>query len=76
MMMILDCTLLELEQCAFLVMKPHQSLAGVVGGVRCACTGAFQISDQISTTGSPRVKKIVKTEGRDSPCNQSPKDMI
>lgn len=36
MMMILDCTLLELEQCAFLVMKPHQSLAGVVeGGAVC-----------------------------------------
>ena len=33
MMMILDCTLLELEQCAFLVMKPHQSLAGVVEGM-------------------------------------------
>ena len=27
-MMILDCRLLELEQCAFLVMKPHQSLGG------------------------------------------------
>ena len=38
---------------------------GCGGGVRCACTGAFQISDQISTTGSPRVKKIVKTEGRE-----------
>ena len=38
---------------------------GCRGGVRCACTGAFQISDQISTTGSPRVKKIVNTEGRE-----------
>lgn len=26
-------------------------------------TEAFQISDQISATGSPRVKKIVNTEG-------------
>lgn len=36
---------------------PPVTGGGVVGRVRCVCTGAFQISDQISTKGGPRVKK-------------------